>query len=293
MHKYNIEQGTQEWRNLRRSKICASDMPIILGQSEYMTRYQLWEIKTGLKEEEPPSTGMQLGHRYEHQIRQYAIDNFGYNFVPAVVSPDVHSIFLASLDGIDEQKHVILEAKLCRHEIFNMIKNNVCPPHFYIQIQVQLFCSNCESCLLVAYSITNNDYASMYIMKDETLFQEYNKEAQIFMAYIESLIAPDKIAKDFPLTQYNDVDDQILSVAYSQALSDLKKQEALVQELKTQILKRANGQSCIVGNFDVKKITKKGSTDWDALCDHYQIAEVEREKFTKPSSEYFKITELK
>src|SRR5215831_19052370 len=63
------KQGTDEWRELRRSLITSTDIPVILGVSPYMAEGQLARQKLGLEQPDPTNLPMKVGTALEPVIR--------------------------------------------------------------------------------------------------------------------------------------------------------------------------------------------------------------------------------
>jgi predicted phage-related endonuclease len=48
----NLKQGSAEWLAHRQQYRNASETPAVLGASPWVTPYQLWELRTGRREQE-------------------------------------------------------------------------------------------------------------------------------------------------------------------------------------------------------------------------------------------------
>jgi putative phage-type endonuclease len=97
--RLDIEQGSPEWLALRRTKITATDAPVIMRASEYETPAQLWRRKiTG--EERPETEAMRQGREMEQQLREWASDWLCVPFEPAVLVSEERPWQMASLDGL-------------------------------------------------------------------------------------------------------------------------------------------------------------------------------------------------
>ena len=78
------EQGSPEWLAMRRTKIGASDAPIIMGVSPWTTPLQLWEQKV-LGTSRAKTFFMQEGIDWEPKIREWYSNKTGLKFQPEVV----------------------------------------------------------------------------------------------------------------------------------------------------------------------------------------------------------------
>ena len=59
LHK--LVQGTEEWLEHRKQYRNASESPIVMGLSPWMTPYQLWELKTGRTQPVEANVAMKHG----------------------------------------------------------------------------------------------------------------------------------------------------------------------------------------------------------------------------------------
>jgi putative phage-type endonuclease len=108
--KLDIEQGSPEWLTLRRTKITATDAPVIMRASEYETPAQLWRRKLS-GEERPETEAMRQGRELEPLLRRQATEMLGIELAPAVVVAKRRPWQMASLDGFNETDGVAVEIK--------------------------------------------------------------------------------------------------------------------------------------------------------------------------------------
>ena len=133
-----IKQNTQEWLELRKSHIGASDAPIILGQSPWKTAFQLWEEKLGLREPQQINAAMMRGHELEQIARSAYSKHTGVMVEPEVVFHTEKEWMMASLDGLSLDRSIVVEIK-CPGEIdHNIAAQGKVPAKYYAQLQHQL-----------------------------------------------------------------------------------------------------------------------------------------------------------
>src|SRR5271166_4747574 len=108
-------QGTPEWRAWRKSMIGASDAACILGIG-FLSPFQLWEQKLGLREDQESSPAMKMGLDIEDDARDWFQAKTGIKVSPAVVIHPEYKWMHASLDGMSEDRKTILEIKRVKKE---------------------------------------------------------------------------------------------------------------------------------------------------------------------------------
>ena len=158
----SLIQGTPEWLELRRKKIGSSDTPKIMGFSSPSQRI-LWEQKVGVREETKSNPFMERGKILEEPARQEFIEKKSVEVKPHVILHPTLPWMIASLDGINMEKKVIVEIKntinLKQHE---EVKAGKIPKSHFAQVQHQIACSG---------------YDGSYYM---SCLNEYDKTLQCF-----------------------------------------------------------------------------------------------------------------
>jgi len=92
-----LQQGSPEWHEHRRTHRNASETATVLGLSPWQTAYQLWAEKTGRTEPAPATEVMAHGTRMEPRARAAYEARTGLVMEPLVV---VDGEYSASLDGM-------------------------------------------------------------------------------------------------------------------------------------------------------------------------------------------------
>jgi len=123
-----MQQNTEDWLAWRNKGIGSSDVPVILGVSKYMTRFQLWEIKTGRVIPDNKSNFIQeLGHRFEPMARADFEIIYNITMEPICVEHKDHDFLRASLDGYNEEMNSFQEIKFIGQDRFDWVKENQKP----------------------------------------------------------------------------------------------------------------------------------------------------------------------
>lgn len=134
-----MEQNSNDWHTWRGKGIGSSDAPIILGMSPYMTPLQLWEHKTGLVPKAFKGNFVtERGHNLEEVARQHYALHTGLNPKPKNVEHPKHPFLRASLDGLDEDKKVLVEIKCPGAPDHALAVAGQLPEKYVAQVQHQL-----------------------------------------------------------------------------------------------------------------------------------------------------------
>jgi len=171
-----LEQNSQEWLDFRRTKIGASDAPIIMGVSPYKSPKQLLnEKRTGVS-----STVIHAGIQAGKDLEPYALSllnaDKGLKMEPIVCQSDEYEFMIASYDGYDLEANVACEIKVPNLADHQLAVNGKVPEKYYPQLQHQMLVSNLKSIIYCSYR--DLEIATVVVERDE--------------AYLKSLIAKEK-----------------------------------------------------------------------------------------------------
>jgi len=168
-------QGSQEWLNLRKTKITATDAATILGANPWKTKLQLFHEKLS---DDPPMIAnerMQRGSDLEPIARDLFIIQSGIHFQPEVI---IKEWAMASLDGISPCGKYILEIKCPGAKHHATAVNGKIPNHYYPQLQHQMYV--CDVDLVYYFSFDGFDGVKVEVRRDDNYIQYMIEEEKKF-----------------------------------------------------------------------------------------------------------------
>lgn len=173
----DLEQGSHAWLEFRKGKIGASIVASCVGvKGAFHSKEEAKNIILGLKEVYQ-NEAMKNGNAYEPLIRAKVEFLRAVNIKPIVLQSLENEMFIASLDGIDENG-IIYEFKKSQSEFDLIKKNKKASDKYFAQVQFQLYISGKEKCVFVAMN-DDEDLVELEISKDanyqEWLLRELNK----------------------------------------------------------------------------------------------------------------------
>lgn len=149
-------QGSDEWKEFREEFLVASEAPVIMGDSEHMTRTELLNLKTTGDEKEINEWVEKFifakGHEYEAGARPIAEGRLGQELYPITGVREIHGLkLLASFDGAtmfedDSWEHKTLNAKL--RAVFE--EGSELPLMYVWQLEHQMLVLGTDSCIFSA-----------------------------------------------------------------------------------------------------------------------------------------------
>ena len=150
-NRIDCEQGTDFWKQLRRSKIGASDVAILMNMSPWRTREQLLQEKLGLIAPQEINGAMLRGQLREPKARACAEDMLGTLFLPEVFTSIEYPFMLASLDGVCIDNKHIIEIKCTNKKNHELAKNGKIPDYYMPQVQHQIAVCNVDQCYYFSF----------------------------------------------------------------------------------------------------------------------------------------------
>lgn len=281
--KLDIKPNTNEWLALRKNKLGSSDASAVMGCG-FLTPYQLWEQKIGLKEAES-NFAMQEGVRLEPIARANLEEHFGFAFDTPVYQHDDIDYMIASLDAYNEKERCLIEIK-CGSGSFSKADVGIIPDYYYAQMQHQL-------------EVVGLDKMHYYCFNGERgILLEVNRDTP----YIKSLLEAEKkfweCLRDFVPPALTDKDyvkimtDEALEA--SSKLESVKEQiEALTEQekaLREQILRLADDRNSIIGTQKVTKVISQGHVNYKEIP---ELKNVDLNKYRKAPTTSYRITKVK
>jgi putative phage-type endonuclease len=138
MRVISLNQGTPEWLDYRKTKICASDIASVMGLNPYKSPWECYQEKNGNKFPFV-SDRMRRGVELEPEARSRVNEVLEAHYVPLCVEHEIGWMF-ASLDGYDAGAQVpIVEIKCPGLETHRIACDDKVPPLYYPQLQFQMY----------------------------------------------------------------------------------------------------------------------------------------------------------
>jgi|HubBroStandDraft_2_1064218.scaffolds.fasta_scaffold01505_9 putative phage-type endonuclease len=278
---YNFNRGeaiviTEEQRKERAKGIGGSDMPIILGLSNFMTPYQLYLEKIGEGEQREETEAQYWGNQLEALIRQEFEKRNGVTVstLETIISPFADHM-RGNIDGFIEEWNAVLEVKcsssFMAHE-WGEDGSDVIPMQYLVQVAHYCAVTNAESAY-IAVLIGGNQYRQFKYTRDHELEMSLIDAANKFWECVTTRTPPDattipdlrlmfpthkekkKIVVDSTATEHLTT---LLNVR-----KDLKELSAIEERCKFNIIKYMEDSEALVDEsgkeFISYKANKKGS----------------------------------
>lgn len=294
MKKVELEQVSEEWLAWRKTKITASEMPIIMGKSKWCSPYVLWQQKLGFASGPSDSFAMKRGRDLEPLVREMVNKELKKEFHPAVVEHSELDWCAASLDGLCDDS--ILEIKCPGVADHKIAEGDGIPEHYKDQLQWQLFCADLTLCYYASYF--SNSLAIVKVERDdEYIAGQLLPAALDFYKCIQDMEEPARSEDDF----FEIVDPHFGEFArdWKAANEMLKFYAEKEKYYRKKLVAFTDDSNCQGYGISIKRIARNGNIDWekrweDTISEYPAAEDLYPEcKYRKESIGYWKISEEK
>jgi putative phage-type endonuclease len=193
MRLIDIEQGSKEWLEMRKSKITATDVGAIVGANPWKTPLELYEEKLGLIPAQLANEKMIRGQMLEPVARDILCKDLKKHFEPVVCIHDGYQYMMASLDGITADGSEICEIKCPSSvRIHREHLNHIIAPYYICQVQHQLFCSGAKKCYFCSYHPDHEIEFIVHVIEPHAEMMEslFNKCTDFYMNHLTKFNPP-------------------------------------------------------------------------------------------------------
>lgn len=267
------EQRTPEWFAERADRVTGSIVGAILGCNPWMSRREVLQQKLGYKKFEGNAATEYGTFHEEYALADFTAEySLQVNEVGLIVHPE-HEWLAASPDGMIPEKNAVLEIKCpfgLRNDEQAAFKTIDEQPHYYAQIQIEMFCTGAERCYFYQWNRFAHDL--QIIPFDPEFIEAHFDELHEF--YLEFQAA-------------KTADDSKLINDYEQALNALDDAKQKVEELKEQLIEAAKLRKTeLIGGLAVRQIERKGAIDYKKVP---ELKGVDLEPYRKKPSKFWKV----
>ena len=286
-----ITQRSDEWFRARTNRITASSVGAILGLSPFMrpkdVMRQMVREYHGAEREFKGNVATDYG--VKHEPLALADYQMQYNNVELCGFYEKGSCFGASPDGLIN-KDGLIEIK-CPYGLKDdpnpQFKSIHDQPHYYAQIQFQLYCTDRKFCDFYQWSAYGDklervDYDEAWIDENLPKLQEFYEDYSIELLSPEAYLAP----------KHKNVGEEIaeeLVDQYQQISELIKSLEEQKKELLEEIVRTCGGQDSVINGHKLTKVVREGSIAY-AKAVKELIPHADLSKYKGNPTEYWKLS---
>lgn len=170
-----LEQGSQEWLSWREGGVGSSDASALMGHFGGMARKDKEKNRA-------PNARMQRGTALEPFARVLFIELTGQYIRPACMQHRVYPFMRASLDGISDDRKLVVEIKSPSLKVHTLAQRGEVVDYYRPQCQHQLFVTGLESMIFFSYypdaERPDDRYAFVRVDRDRAMQDEILRRAE-------------------------------------------------------------------------------------------------------------------
>lgn len=282
MHTY--QQNTDEWLEMRRNKIGASDAAVIMGKSPWSTPYILWEEKIGLRPMKAKTKSMERGNALEESAREAFIKMTDIVVFDQVVFHPKIDWMMASLDGIDIEGKNIVEIKCPGPEDHDMALNGYVPEKYYPQLQHQMEVTGLD--MAYYFSFDGERGVIVKVNRNQEFVDKMLKKETEFYACMQTLEPPKLTERDF--VEKNDEVWSMAAESWIRCHNELEELKAREEELREQLVCLSGKTNAMGSGIRISRVLRKGNIDYKNIP---QLQGLDLEPYRKPTTESWRISQ--
>lgn len=299
----NLELGMSlERKKERRRLIGASDMPIIMGDSPYMTALQLWEDKTNRTPitQDETNFAQARGIRWEERVRKIFEKKANMRFEPKNFTHPENPVHSASLDGYNAQYKEGLEIKVTSQKNLDLVNAGKVPELYKAQVHWQIHVAGLTKnnffCAMVAPDENGEekiiDAALTVVYPDQDYINQLIEKADEFWAHVQGDTPPPLGPKDTkelkdPRARKDFSELKYLKLKLDEKKAEVKEYEKAFNVLKEQCLSHCDHPITACEGVKIQKIVRPGSIDTSKLTEE-QLKELD--KYKKPETVSYRVS---
>lgn len=271
----NLTQGSNLWLEFRRSKIMASDCPIILGHSEYCTPFQLFQRKLGLIPEQEETPAMRRGKELEPIARNKFENDCGIMMTPFVIESGSNEWLAASTDGFSFADNSILEIKCNGKKNHDIALGGEVPYTHWLQMQQQMFVAEVNKGYYYSFDGVNG--ITIEVIYDKDKFESLIPQLYAFWRGLILYDPPALTNRDYKemgtCTTWKD-----LSERYVFLDAEIKRKEEEKDRIRKHLIQLCDNDNCRGNGIKLLKTMQRGRIPYAEI---QEVKEMDLEKHRK------------
>jgi putative phage-type endonuclease len=282
-----LKQNSPDWTDWRRGGLGSSDAPVVMGDSRWMTRRTLWEIKTQHSNQaDRDGLALRRGRGLEAAARAAYEAHTAEIMEPHCVSHDHLPWMRASLDGLNLDGSLVLEIKCPLSSRYHSLAvEGQIPTHCYAQLQHQLEVARARE--LHYWSFDGRRGALVKVFPDEGYIERLVRTESDFWRSVTEKRWPELCLREQDLS--GDPNWFKAAQRYTQVRHRLDELVAQEQALRNTLLGLSDATRTFGAGLELIRSSRKGAVDYAAIP---ELEGVDLERYRKGAVEVVKINLL-
>ena len=205
--------------------------------------------------------------------------------IPYVVQSDMYDWMIASLDGLDTEKGVMVEIKCPGPKDHELAMSGKIPKHYIPQLQHQLLVTGLDKMLYFSYRQGDSHPVLLEYSIDKSLSSKLIREEAKFLNCMLTKTPPDLMDTDHE--ERFDLEFLNVAIKFARVKEELEQKLAEEQALKEEIIRLSENKSCRGGRVKVSMCSRKGAIDYAKIP---QLSGLDLEAYRKPATKYCSVS---
>ena len=250
MKLVDIEQGSPEWLEFRRSKVGSSDAAVIMGLSPWKTPYQLWKQKIeGTTDAVNPA--MREGLRLEPIARDMFTEETGISVTPKVGISEENPWQISSFDGITEDGKIVWEVKCGSLELYEQALRGEIPPYYFCQLQHHLCVAKADKAIYSCFY--REEIKNLDVWPDINYIEKMLHKQKKFSELLMNGEPPELCDRDYEIIEHARGENLLKEYfLLGEQEKEIKKRK---DELKEEIIEIGPKRNFIMGGTKIYQMT--------------------------------------
>ena len=288
------QQRTAEWFEKRRGLVTGSNVGAILGVDPFRTPGDVMRAMVRAHHRVESEFKGNVATQWGTFQEQNAIANLSMEHNIDVIETGFHihpehTWLGASPDGFTDNQSVlgltndmVVEIKCpfyIRNDKTPAFKTLEEQPHYYAQMQIEMYCTQKNECVFYQWT-PSGDSLELVSYSQDWIDKNLYKLQEFYTDYVNSLDNPEHLTDK----TVNIIATSATAERYKKELFNLELQKGLVERLKEQLIKQADGAKSKIGGINVYPVKKEGSVSYAKVVkEHCKGVDLEPYR-GKPSS---------
>lgn len=278
----DLEQGSEAWLNLRKTKITATDASVIMGINPWKTPLQLYNEKLSTEHKNIANARMQRGTDLEPIGRSLFILQTGIEVEPKVV---VSAWAMASLDGLSKCGKYAVEIKCPAEKDHALALAGKVPPYYYPQLQHQMWV--CCLSFIYYFSFDGIDGVYVKVHRDEAFIEKMISQEYVFYLCLQNKTPPETGKEDY--IERKDALWEQCAAQWQSTNLKLKELEELEETLRKQLIFLSGGSNAKGAGISLCQVQRKGAVDYAKIP---QLKNIDLEQYRKEGGSSWRISQM-
>lgn len=275
-----MQQRSAAWHEFRKLHIGASEVPTVMGESDFQTVHGLWLVKTGKVAPFAGNFATQRGIDAEPIIKRLYEEKTNQTGTSPVLEYSEWPTLSASLDWLSDDGKLIAEFKYPSAKKHDMAERGTVPETYRAQLQAQMLVAGVHDCDYVSFN--GESIAIVRVCADPTYQADMLEKCKEFWELVTKDIEP-----ELPYATPESPELETLTKMYLHLHAQANDIKARMESLRKTIIGIVPDQRAKFYGVALTRSIRKGNIDYTKIP---TLKGVDLEPYRKKETEVVTLT---